>query len=221
MSQRMSVTQGLAELKLLDKRIRKLTKQDSSTAYDDYSSPSHTAHQLRWLAVRTKSSPVDGEKLKKEAQADWQSFMVLVERRDRIKKAIVLSNATTRVRIGAWEGSVAEAIEHKSSIVYKKQMLDMAKAELLTAASYYKEKQAEVQGRLDRLLQSELSKDVRTNPETLQTITTSFLENNKVELVDPLDLKEKVKRLEQEVEEFETNVDWTLSQANGTAMIEV
>lgn len=217
MSQRMSVTQGLAELKLLDKRIRKLTQKESA-AYEDYTAPSH---QPRWLAVRTKSSPVDAEKLKKEAQADWQSFMDLVERRDRIKKAIVLSNATTRVRIGAWEGSVAEAIEHKASIVYKKQMLDMAKAELMAAATEYKEKQAEVQARLDRLLQSELSKDVRTNPETLQTITTSFLENNKVELVDPLDLKEKVKRLEQEVEEFETNVDWTLSQANGTALIEV
>ena len=217
----MSVTQGLAELKLLDKRIRKLTKQDAH-GNDDYYTPSQPSqHQMRWLSVRTKSAPVDAEKLKKEAQADWQSFTDLVDRRDRIKKAIVLSNASTRVRIGEWEGTVAEAIEHKSSIVYKKQMLEVAKAEILAATADYKEKQAEVQSRLDRLLQSELSKDVRTNPETLQAITTSFLENNKVELVDPLDLKEKVKRLEQEVEEFETNVDWTLSQANGTAIIEV
>lgn len=229
MSQRMSVTQGLAELKLLDKRIQKHVgsraqeaHQLSDGSYGFIAAPAEEGSTAKgWIAVRTKSTPVDERKLAAEAQADWQSFADLVARRDRIKKAIVLSNATTRVKIGAWEGTVAEAIEQKASIQYKKRMIAIGKKELTRVAEEYKAKQAEVQTRLDRLLQSELGKDVRTNPDTIQAITASFLENNKVEIVDPLHLADKVKRLEEEVEEFETNVDWTLSQANGTAMIDM
>lgn len=212
-TQTMSVTQALAELKLLDKRIRKVYVS-SEEYYGDTNS-------LGWMAVRTKSSPVDTEALKKTASAEWQSFMDLVNRRDRLKKAIVLSNAETRVKIGEWEGSVAEAIEHKSSIKYKKDMLEKAKEHVKQTEVLLARKQAELQERLDKLLQSELGKDVRTNPDTIQAISVSFLENNKVELVDPIGLKEKVRVLEAEVEEFESNVDWVLSEANGRAMIRV
>jgi hypothetical protein len=219
----MSVTQALAELKLLDKRIRKMVapKAKTEAVYMYEATPEPEAPELGWTAVKTKSSPVDVEQLTRDAQADYQSFMALVERRDRIKKAVVQSNATTRVTVGSWEGTMAEAIEHKSSIGYKKMLLGAMKKELGGTRDRLKAAEKEVQERLDRLLQSELGKDVRTNPETIQSITVSFRENNKVELVDPLGLAAKVKALEQEVEEFETNVDWVLSEANGRTMVEV
>lgn len=210
-----SVTQALAELKLLDKRIRKVYEPKSS--YSEYDSHS----VMTWVAVKTKASPVDAEQLKRDAQADWQSFSDLVARRDKIKRAIVLSNATTRVKVGDWEGTVAEAVEHKSSIQYKKEFVKHSKFHLTTVETEFKKKQKEVQDRLDKLLQSELGKDVRTNPETIQAITTSFLENNKVEMVDPLQLANKIRKLEEEIETFETNVDWVLSECNGRTMVDV
>ena len=214
MAHQISVTQALVELKLLDKRIRKIY-DDRSTTYCRSENP------IKWTAVRTKSNPVDVEQLRRLAQADWQSFTDLVNRRDAMKRAIVLSNATTRVKVGSWEGTVAEAIEHKSSVKYKKEMLAAAKEHMKATLETFEEKKVEVQSRLDKLLQSELGKDVRTNPETIQAITTSFLENNKVELVDPLDLAGKIRAMEEEVEAFEANVDWVLSEANGRAMITV
>jgi hypothetical protein len=210
----MSVTQALAELKLLDKRIRKVVAPKAG--YDEPETP-----ELCWTAVKTKATPVDVEQLTRDAHAEYQSFMALVERRDRIKKAVVMSNAATRVTVGSWEGTMAEAIEHKSSIGYKKMLLSAMKKELSATREKLKAAEKEVQERLDRLLQSEIGKDVRTNPETIQSITTSFRDNNKVELVDPLGISAKAKALEQEVEEFETNVDWVLSEANGRAMIDV
>jgi hypothetical protein len=220
--QRISVTQALAELKLLDKRIRKVvapkTKAESLYAYEP---AEPETPELGWTAVKTKSSPVDVEQLTRDAQAEYQSFMALVDRRDRIKKAVVMSNATTRVSVGSWEGTMAEAIEHKASIGYKKMLLGAMKKELCMRREKLKEAEKEVQERLDRLLQSELGKDVRTNPDTIQAITVSFRENNKVELVDPLGLATRVKALEEEVETFETNVDWVLSEANGRALIDI
>jgi hypothetical protein len=235
-TQRISVTQALAELKLLDKRIRKMvapkTKPAGAAVASCYSpeyggfvaaesSPEADTPELNWTAVKTKSNPVDAEQLRREAQAEWQSFMDLVNRRDRIKKAVVMSNASTRVKVGTWEGTMAEAIEHKSSIGYKKMLLGAMKKELTSTKEKLKVAEKEVQERLDRLLQSELGKDVRTNPDTIQSITVSFRENNKVELVDPLGLAARVKELEEEVESFETNVDWVLSEANGRTMVEV
>ena len=202
-TQSMSITQGLAELKLLDKRLSK---------YLNY---------FKWADVSTNASRVDAEKLKKTATSEYQSYLDLVKRRDSIKRAIVLSNATTRVKVGNWEGTVAEAIEHKTSIQYQRNLLDSMKSQLTAAREAYEAQKAALDNRLERLLQSELGKDVKTNPETVTALTNSFRDNNKIELVDPLDLSAKINQLEEEVDAFETNVDWVLSEANGRTTIDV
>jgi len=199
-----SVTQGLAELKLLDKRINK------ELSY------------VFWAKVSTKNNRVDEAALKKTAQAEYQSYMDLVKRRDTIKRAIVLSNAITPVKIGTnWSGTVAEAIEHKASLVYKKSLLDKIKRCMSTVEAEYTSANEALERRLDGLLSSELGKDVKTNPETITALRQSFMETNKVELVDPLDLVKMAKELSDEIDSFETNVDWVLSEANGKTMITV
>ena len=203
MTQSMSITQSLAELKLLDKRIQK------------------SVDSVQWADVKTKSHPVDVEKFTRTAQAEYDSFLALVKRRDIIKRAVVSSNAATRVVVGNWEGTVAEAIEYKTSIIYKKRLLDIMRAQLLTAKAQFKVQQESVDERLEKLLHSELGKDVKTSPDTITALTNSFRENNKVELIDPLDLSQKTKELEEEIETFETNVDWVLSEVNGKTLIRV
>ena len=203
-SQQMSITQALPELKLLEKRIDKVM----SSIQD-------------WCKVSHNGAPVDKDKHKKETEASLQSFMDLVKRRDAIKRAIILSNAQTKVKIGTFEGTVAEAIEYKMSIRFKRNLLDSMKESLQSKREEYERMKGQVDSRLERLLQSELGKDVKTNPETITALTTSFRDNNKVELVDPLDLAAKIQTLEDELDSFETNVDWVLSQANATTMIQV
>jgi hypothetical protein len=200
----MSVTQALPELKLLDKRIEKIINN------------SHT-----WSKVSHNGAPIDKDKHKKETESQLQSFNDLVNRRNTIKRAIILSNAQTKVKIGNWEGTVAEAIEYKHSINTKRQILQAMKDCLYTSKEEYEKLKGQVDGRLERLLQSELGKDVKTNPETIHALTTTFRENNKVELVDPLDLSNKIISLEEEIDTFETNVDWVLSESNGKTLIQV
>ncbi len=202
--QQMSITQALPELKLLEKRIDKV-----SDSIQD------------WCKVVHNGAPLDKEKHKKETESQLQSYMDLVKRRDAIKRAIILSNARTKVKIGQFEGTVAEAIEYKNSIRFKRSLLDNMKSSLQTKREEYERMKAQVDSRLERLLQSELGKDVKTNPETITALTTSFRENNKVELVDPLDLSAKVVALEDELDAFETNVDWVLSESNAITKIEV
>lgn len=200
----MSVTQALPELKLLEKRIDKL----------------ESAIQ-EWTKVSHNGAPVDKDKHKKEVEAQLQSYLDLVKRRDAIKRAIILSNAQTKVKVGSFEGTVAEAIEYKLSIRFKRSLLDGMKQCLQSKREDYEKMKGQVEGRLERLLQSELGKDVKTNPETITALTNSFRENNKVELVDPLDLAAKIQALEEEIDAFETNVDWVLSESNATTFLQV
>ena len=205
MATEMSVTQALAEVKLLEKRLQKTLDTETT----------------QWIAVATKTRPVDVAELKRRAQAADQSFMALVGRRDRLKQAIVKSNATTQVKIGEWIGTVAEAIERKTSIRYKQEFLSLLKNQYSSALETYKAEQEEVNRRLDRMLTSELGKDVRTNPDTIAALTTTFRENNKVELVDPIHLADQIARFEEEIDTFVTNVDWVLSESNGRTMVSI
>lgn len=198
----MSVTQALAELKLVRKRL------DSGLRHAE------------WASVATKTHPVNAEKFEKDANASLQSYTDLYTRYIKLKTAIVRANAATRVKVGSWEGSVADAIEYKRCIEFKKTLLESLRDGLTQARSEYEQEQAQVANRLERLLASELGKDVRTNPETITALTTSFRANNPVELVDPLNTAKRIKELEEEIDSFETNVDWVLSEANGRTLIE-
>lgn len=198
-----SITQALAEIKLLGKRIQ--------SALTD----------AEWIAVSTKTRPVDVERLKKTAQATEQSYLDLVKRRSLLKQAVVQSNATTVVKIGDWSGTVAEAIEKKISIEYQQELMRSMRSAYVRMTEEHKREQDAAQARLDKLLSSELGKDVRTNPETIAALSATFKENNKVDLVDPLHLSERIKSLEAEIDSFTTNVDWVLSESNGRTMITV
>ena len=197
----MSITQALAELKLLRKRL------DSGL------------YSVQWTQVSTKTSPVNVDKFTTAAKASLQSYTDLYKRFVGLKTAIVRANATTQVKVGSWEGSIADAIEYKRSIEFKKSLLDSMKEQLTQVRVQYDQEQSRLNDRLERLLTSELGKDVRTNPETITALTNTFRENNRVELVDPLDLATQIKQLEDEIDSFETNIDWVLSEANGRTMI--
>jgi hypothetical protein len=213
MTSEISITQGLAELKLLDKRIKKLIGVEKVSGYGE-ESPC-----FRFVDVRTKTHPVDGELLKQSASSNYQSFCDLLKRRDLIKRAIIQKNATTQIKIGKWNGSIAEAIEQKASIKYKKDLLEQMKKQALTATSLAETESKEVSQRLDKLLSSEMGKDVRTNPDTVNALTASFTENNKVTIVDPLGYSKILSEMEEEIDAFTTNVDWVLSEVNGLTKI--
>ena len=222
MATQISITQGLAELKLLDKRIKKLASGPTlNTQKTRHYSDAEETQCFRFVDVKTKTHAVDQESLKKSAEANYQSFNDLVKRHNTIKRAIIQSNATTNVSIGNWTGTVAEAIEHKTSIAYKELLVTSMKKQLTQATARLEEAQDEVTKRLDTLLSSEMGKDVRTNPETINTLTSSFLDNNKVCLIDPLQSHTLINTIEAEVEAFKTNVDWVLAETNGKTLITV
>jgi hypothetical protein len=142
-----------------------------------------------------------------------------LSRYNRIKSAIVISNATTHVSIASKEYTVAEAIEHKRNLHMKKTMLSTLQTQLKTVNDSFARHTNDIQARAERLLEVELGKDSKTNVENSNQFVESFLKSNKAEIIDPLKLDTLIAELSKEISEFETTVDWVLSESNGRTKI--
>lgn len=197
----LSVTQALAELKLLRRRI--------DNALED----------ATFICLKKKRDLLDVARFSADATASYQSYMDLVARYNRMKAAIVQSNAVTHVTIGDQTYTVADAVERKRNLQMEKEFLSTLQGQYQEVQEEMKAHQAQEQARVERLLQVELGKDSKTNVETIQSLTDAFLAQNKAEIVDPLNLAEKITTLKRSIEEFETKVDWTLSESNGRTTI--
>lgn len=201
-AQQMSISQALVELKLLKSRIGKCKHVD-------------------FITVKTKIKTVDVTDFSKSAKANLQSYKDLLNRYNVIRSKVVVSNATTRVSVAGVDYTVAEAVERKRSIEMEKDMLGVLRSQFKHATSEMESHQKVQQERLDRLLLQELGKDSKTNVDVVDALTETFLKNNKAELIDPVGLQEVINTMEKSIQDFETNVDWVLSESNGRTQITV
>ena len=199
----MSITEALAKIKLLRKRI--------DNAIEDG----------EFIAMKTRKIMFETDKFSTSAKASFQSFQDLLTQYNKMKAAIVASNATTIVNIAGKSYSVAEAVERKRSIVFEKELLDRMKIQYNDVKRRFEAHQLSEQTRVERLLSVELGKDSKTSPETIKILSESFLAENKAEIVDPLHLESLIKSMNNEIELFETTVDYTLSESNGRTMITI
>ena len=198
-----SITQALSELKLLRKRIDTVT----NTAV--------------FTTIKRANDLTDTTKFATQATASYQSFTDLTRRYNTLKSAIVVSNATTKVTIGGVEYTVADAVERKRSIEMEHNLLSTMKAQYTATQNEFERHQLAEQQRVDRLLTTELAKDSKTSVEIVQQLTATFLAQNKATLLDPLSLADKIAEMTRAQEDFETQVDYCLSESNGRTLVSI
>lgn len=201
MSTEATVTRALVELKTIEKRITK------------------TINECDLLKVRSRGDKWDVEKFARDAQSSFQSASDLISRRDLIKSKVMESNAITKVRIGDQEYTVAEVIDRKRNLTWRKCLLDRMRHQRQEQQAVFERKQQEIKGRLDRLIEIEFGKDVKSNADQVSNITRQYFDSNKIELVDPVGIQAKIKTLEDEIMEFEKEADLVLSESNAVTKI--
>ena len=207
--EKMLVTVALNELKLLDSRIIKEIDRGSFISSAKKSSP--------------KVSPaMSKEEFIEEAKSKFNSVKDLIERRAKIKAAIVDSNAKTEVEIDGVKMTRADAIERKSSINYEKLMLNELKDQLNIHTAKVNSSNYEVDNKIDSLVQAAYGKEGKNNikQEDYDAIAKPYREANEWDIVDPLNLKDVIKEMEKRIDGFESNVDSALQISNCTTYIE-
>lgn len=194
-----TITRALVELKTLNSRIEK-TQQ--------------SAIFITYKIRDEQKGEVTPDKL--------QKINDLIDYRNRLKRAIVQSNATTMVKIHGEEYTVAEAIERKTSIDLEKNLLAEMRKQYATATRSVETHNQRVDQGLEKLLQTEFAKgNVKSDVNNIKTISDAYLQNNRAELIDPLKLAATMERIEEAIMNFEQEVDLVLSESNAVTLIQV
>ncbi len=195
-----TITRALVELKTLDKRIQKLTSQ------------------TRFVAMTYKGFRGDNE----VDPAKYQSVRDIIAFRNKVKRAVIRSNAVITVEIAGETYTVQEAIDRKSSIQFEKQLLAQMKTQRARVLNELERHNTAVETKLDQLLSSQFgSKDSKANKDDLTSISESYRKSNLATLVDPICLDKEIERLEESIEQFEAEVDFGLSESNALTRIKI
>ena len=201
---RMTITEGLVELKLLNKRIEKAIYKD-----------------FIWSAKKVDMTADEVAKHKEIGEANMSSVEDLIANRNAIKAAIVKSNAVTMVNVAGTEMTVAEAIERKTYIESEKMLLAEWQRQYAQARNNVDVQNRRVQERIDNMLSQIASSSKSDIEEAQKVMSETYMENNGWDIFDPVNLKEKIDALDEKIDQFEKNVDVVLSVSNAVTMIEI
>lgn len=212
-TEKMTVHKALAELKTIDDRINKAIRDVTYVL-----AVKHSAEKINGMTVAN---------FKEKMRSGYQKVTDLIARRDAMKRAVVLSNATTKVRVGDNEYTVAEAIEMKNhGMEFRSALLRQmnsayvsAQNELTRNSGETLEKKAE-QYVLAVIAAQPKDSKMSVDSEAMKALRKTYIENNTYDLVDPLDVAKIMETLDAEINEFNAEVDAALSTSNALNVIE-
>lgn len=207
--EKMTVHEGLSTLKTLNKRI---AKEINSCVFVNSNKHSN---------VKIHGRTIDD--YKNEIKSNYQTVTDLIKRREALKRAITLSNATTTVTISDKIMTVAEAIEYKNTgIEFKQQLLD-AITEQYNKTKYLVDANNGVtlEDKADNYVQRMFgNKESGVDNTVISQAKQQYIDNNTLDIIDPLNVSKIMQELQDEIDLFKSKVDSALSTSNALTMIE-
>lgn len=208
MDNKMTIHRGLSELKLVDAKIEK------------------GIAELIPCGNYQKDKLVEGyisqEGFEKNAKGRLHSITDLISRKNKIKSAIVAANGVTKVKIGENEMTIADAINLKTVIKFKKSLIESLKQKHRITVGNLNKNNEIVQTNVQRILEATFGKDnTKVSASDMDAVRKPYLEANEFHLFDPLKVENVIEELEKEVSEFEAEVDAVLSEINAVTFIEI
>ena len=207
-----SITRALAERKVLIKRHEKAVKELDLIAVQ------------RGSRLMGSYSHIKPEDFVEKVKEGWQSILSLEARIDDIKNQIDKSNLVTIIKVGSREMTVQEAIVMKNSISLKKNRLFRMKQLYRQALVANNDTLEENRKRVEKTVADNTAASgsmSKIDPELEKKAVEQIEGLYGVRFVDPLSLETIIKQLELEIEEFESNVDYALSESNSQTFIEI
>lgn len=198
-----SIARALVELKTLDSRINKITTD------------------TQWIITKTKNknSNYSENEYAKSTLSEFQSLNDLITRRDKVKNAIMQSNSTTKVEVGGNTMTVAQAIEYKKTIEYKKNLLNVLKRQRQSVTIDFESHKQRVQNKIDENIKVICGKDSKPDESVIKSVTDGITKGDPIEIYDPIGLDKVIKEMETSIEDFTANVDYVLSESNALTLI--
>ena len=209
----MTVHKALAELKIIDDRIDRAIN-----------------NVLFVTAVKNGTKKIDGVDINsynESVRSSYQKANDLINRRNALKRAVVMSNAVTKVMVAGAEYTVAEAIDMKN------HGLDGMKMMLNTMARQYRDATYNFNRNTGESLEEKANQYVmnilgsqggsadKTDAKQVQALHDAFIANNEFIMIDPLNVEKCIEDVQNKIAEFETEVDAALSVSNAVTTIDI
>lgn len=210
--EKMTVHEGLAELKILAARIE---KEIASSTY--VNSNKHANTKIDGMSV---AEYTEGMK------SAYQKVTDLIKRRNAIKRAITKSNAVTEVTLTKQDGStvtmtVAELIEYKNvGIQFTERLANTITKQYNTVTSFIKRQNDLINETADKYVTSLYGGKDNVNNEVAEATRKSYIEANSQDLIDPNKILDRINELNAEIDFYNTKVDAALSTSNAITVIE-
>jgi len=204
----MTIHEALSELKVLDKRIK---KEISEAKFADFNQRCNT--KINGIAINDYKTTI---------QAKYAKITDLIKRRTAIKKAVTNSNATTVVTIGDVSMTVAEAIEYKrSGIEFKEMLLNKVSADYNIATRNIHAINDTISDKAISYVERAYANKESVNKDVIESAKAKFIEDNSLDLIDPIGCEKIIESLSTETDTFMSKVDATLSISNALTKITV
>lgn len=206
----MNIHQALVELKTLNKRIESALREGEWVVANKHSNG--------------KIGGIDLKDFVEEVKSRYQKVTDLIARAEAIKRAVVNSNAITKVTIAGKEYTVAEAIDMKNNGIERLRILVRRLNHDYTLAKGTADHAngTELERRADDYVRTMIGNtDVKGMTDEIKRLRDEFIKAQTVELIDPIDALKQMEQLNDQINSFEMNVDSALSVSNALTTIEV
>ena len=205
-----TITRALVRLKILDAKIK--AWNEPVIAVVKGSAKTVVTQKLRGQSA---------VELEKQFKASLQSVQDLILERDRIKAAIIKSNATTEITIAGEVMTVAQAIEKKSSIQHQKELVEKLRLAVATERNMMNVAQNEFEHKSSEALSIMFQKDTtnRADENEIQLIKKSVASTHEPAFLDPNNIQDVIKNMQDRIQSFESEVDVSLSESNAKTEI--
>ena len=205
----LTIHRALSELKIIDSRINKAISEGIFVTANKHSNAKINGMTIPEVQDFMKSS--------------LDSITSIITRKNAIKRAVDLSNATTKVTINGVDMTVVEAINLKNHGLESKQALVNAMKKQYTLAI---NKATSDNNTLNERAESYVigmygGKDTKTDQSTITKAKQEFIEMNTIDIVDGVNILKVIKSLEEEIFNFTAEVDAILSESNAITQITI
>ena len=206
--EKMTVHKALAELKTLDDRIN-----------------SEITGSVFVRANRHNNMKIFGKTIADfmaDTESSYQSVKALINRRNAMKRAVVLSNAITKVNIGGVEYTVAEAIEMNNHGM--ENLVELRNCLREQYSSVKRMVESENGDKLvkacENYIQATFGTKEKINNPDIEMAQKVYMTNNTYDIVTGLDIEKVIKELTDRIDAFKAEVDSALSVSNALTVIE-
>lgn len=205
----MTIHEALTTLKTLDKRVLSRINSASFCIVNK-----HCNEKINGKSITD---------VKDDMRSGYESIVDLIARRAAIRNALSISNAKTTVKINGREYTVAEAIEmKKTGMALKRELLSQMSQQFTRAKMQIDNMNGDtLLKNADTYVSTMYGNKDKVDSDTINAARNAWIKANTLDLIDPLDVSVEIKKLEDEIDKFSSEVDSKISVSNALTTIEV